>query len=180
MYIAGRYRKLIRGIPQSKWICRECGGEGCPRCNQTGKLYPESVEELIAAPTLIKTQGEAAVFHASGREDIDARMLGHGRPFVVEIKKPKKRIIDIKELTQTINKHTEGKVKVLRLRLVRKDSIIKIKKMETAEKNYKALVEFNRTISDAEIETLEKTLTNTIIYQQTPRRVVHRRADRIR
>ena len=36
-----------------------------------------------------------ASFHASGREDIDARMLGTGRPFVVEISKPKKRSLDL-------------------------------------------------------------------------------------
>ena len=27
LYIYGRYRKLIRGIPQTRWPCRECGGK---------------------------------------------------------------------------------------------------------------------------------------------------------
>ena len=46
LYIAGRYKKLVRGIPQSKWFCSNCRGRGCEKCNWTGKMYPESVEEL--------------------------------------------------------------------------------------------------------------------------------------
>ncbi|MEM2111130.1 MAG: tRNA pseudouridine(54/55) synthase Pus10, partial [Candidatus Bathyarchaeia archaeon] len=42
LYIMGRYRKLVRGIPQSKWLCAKCRGKGCPKCNWTGKMYPES------------------------------------------------------------------------------------------------------------------------------------------
>jgi len=180
LFIAGRYRKMVRGIPQSKWFCRECGGKGCPRCDWTGKMYPESVEEIIAAPMLEKTCGESVVLHAAGREDIDARMLGRGRPFAMEIKKPQKRFIDLRDLTQTINEKAQGKVKVLNLRLTHKDAVRKLKKREMAEKIYKAIVEFDREISDDEINTLEKTLTNAIVVQQTPLRVLHRRSDRVR
>ncbi len=180
LYIAGRYRKLTRGIPQSKWTCRECGGKGCPRCNGTGKMYPESVEEIIAGPTLEKTTGEDASFHAAGREDIDARMLGRGRPFVIEVKKPKKRFIDLHDLAETINKQAKGKVKVLNLRFGDKDSVRRVKKTEAGEKVYKAVVQFDSSVSDEELETLEKTLTSVVVHQQTPLRVLHRRADRIR
>ncbi|MFQ6076249.1 MAG: tRNA pseudouridine(54/55) synthase Pus10, partial [Candidatus Bathyarchaeia archaeon] len=72
LFIAGRYRKLVRGIPQAKWICRECDGRGCPRCGWTGKMYQESVEELIAASIIERTAGVNAKFHAAGREDVDA------------------------------------------------------------------------------------------------------------
>lgn len=180
LHIAGRYRKLVRGIPQSKWLCRDCRGDGCQRCNWTGKMYPESVEEIVAAPTLEKTKGEAAVFHAAGREDIDARMLGSGRPFVIEIKKPIKRFMDLQDLTQIINKQAEGKVEVFNLRLSRKEAIRKLKKSEEGEKIYKAVVEFGRNVSDQETEVLEKTLRNTTVRQRTPFRVLHRRADRVR
>ncbi len=180
LYIAGRYRKHTRGIPQSKWTCIECGGKGCPRCNWTGKTYPESVEEIIAGPTLKKTSGEEASFHAAGREDINARMLGHGRPFVIEVKKPKKRFIDLHDLAETINKQAQGKVKVLKLRFGDRDTVRKLKKTESSEKVYRAVVQFDRAVSDQELETLEKTLTSTVIRQQTPLRVLHRRADRVR
>ncbi len=179
-YIAGRYKKLARGIPQSKWFCPNCRGEGCAECNWTGKAYPESVEELISGPTLEKTGGEEAAFHAAGREDVDARMLGRGRPFVVELKKPKRRFIELQDLAKTINERAKGKVKVQNLRFASKDTVRRLKRKEGATKVYKVVVEFDRDVSDEELEVLAKTLTNTMIRQQTPLRVLHRRADRVR
>jgi len=180
LYIEGRYRKLIRGIPQSKWVCRKCRGRGCSRCNWTGKMYPESVEEIIAGPTLEKTGGEDISFHAAGREDVDARMLGRGRPFVVEVKKPKRRFIDLPDLVHTVNKQAQGKVKVLNLRFASKDDIRKLKKAEASDKVYKAIVEFDRNVSDEELEVVEEAFTNAVVRQQTPLRVLHRRADLVR
>jgi tRNA pseudouridine synthase 10 len=143
-------------------------------------MYPESVEEIVVTPTLEKTSGETALFHAAGREDIDAKMLGRGRPFVVEVKKPKKRYIDLKILEKNINEKSMGKVTVLDLQSVKKNAVSKLKKMESTEKSYKTLVKFSRTILDDEIRNLDKVLTNTIVRQQTPLRVLHRRSDRIR
>ncbi len=180
LYMAGRYSKLVRGIPQSRWFCRECRGKGCPKCNWTGKMYLESVEEIIAKLVLERTNGEEAILHAAGREDIDARMLGHGRPFVMEVKKPKKRFLDPQELTQAINKQAEGKVKVRNLHFSRKETIEKLKKAEAADKIYRATIQIDRNISDEEIEVLEKALTDAVINQQTPLRVLHRRSDRVR
>jgi len=180
LYIAGRYRKLVRGIPQARWICVRCGGRGCPRCNWTGKMYPDSVEELIGEPTLEMTLGEDIAFHASGREDVDARMLGTGRPFVIEVKRPKRRFINLQELTNAINEHAQGKVEVLNLQFADRDVVRKIKQAEGSEKVYRVIVEFERPISDEELKTLENALSNTTIRQQTPLRVLHRRADRIR
>jgi len=180
LFIAGRYRKLMRGIPQSKWICVKCGGKGCKRCNWTGKIYPESVEELIAKPILDRTFGEETAFHAAGREDRDARMLGRGRPFVIEIKRPKKRKLDLNELEKAINEYAKGKVEVLNLRYADKNTVRKLKSMEDAQKIYKVIVKFDREITDEEIARLEKELTDTTIYQRTPIRVLHRRSDRLR
>ena len=180
LYIKGRYRKLTRGIPQSKWVCIKCRGKGCPRCNWTGKMYPESIEEIIAGPTLEKTGGEDASFHAGGREDVDARMLGRGRPFIIEVKKPKRRFIDLRNLAQSINEQAEGKVKVLNLRFAHKDAVRKLKKTEASDKVYRAIVEFDRNVSDEELEAVEKTFANAVVRQQTPLRVLHRRADLVR
>lgn len=180
LYIAGRYRKLLRGIPQSKWICNKCRGKGCPRCNWTGKLYSESVEELIAKPVLEITLGEGTSFHAAGREDRDARMLGQGRPFVIEVKRPRKRNIDLKELERRINEYAKDKVEVLNLKFADKNLINKIKAMEGAQKIYRVIVKFDRDITDEEIAKLEKELTGAVIHQRTPLRVLHRRVDKVR
>jgi tRNA pseudouridine synthase 10 len=179
-YIRGAYRKLVRGIPQSKWLCRNCRGEGCPKCNETGKMYPESVEEIIAEPLLQATRGEDASLHAAGREDVDARMLGTGRPFIMEIKKPKKRFVDLKNLTETINNQAQGKVEVLNLNSANRDDVRQLKKAEASQKIYKAIIEFDREVSDDELETVAKALEKADIHQQTPLRVLHRRADLVR
>ena len=180
LFIAGRYRKIVRGIPQSRWLCVECRGEGCPRCNWTGKMYPESVEEIIGEPTLEIAEGEAIAFHGAGREDIDARMLGRGRPFVIETKKPKKRFIDLQNLAKTVNERAKGKVEVSSLRLATKDTVRKLKKTEAAQKLYKVIVEFDKSVSKEKLAELAKALKNTVIRQQTPKRVLHRRADLVR
>lgn len=180
LYIRGAYKKLVRGIPQSMWLCRSCGGNGCPKCDNTGKQYSESVEEIIAGPLLEKTGGESVSFHAAGREDVDARMLGTGRPFVMEIKKPRKRFLDLKNLTELVNKQAQKKVEISSLRAATKDDVRRLKRGEGAQKMYKVFIDFNRNVSDEELDAVAKTLTKASIRQQTPLRVLHRRADLIR
>lgn len=180
IHISGRYRKLVRGIPQSRWFCSQCRGKGCPQCNWTGKKYPESVEELVGEPTLDLTEGDDIAFHGAGREDIDARMLGSGRPFAIEIKKPRKRFIDLHLLQETINEKAKGKIEVSNLRFANKDTVRKLKRGERAQKLYRTIVEVDKPVSKTQLDTLKKTLSGTIIMQQTPKRVAHRRADLVR
>ena len=84
----------------------------CERCGGSGKQYEESVQELIDSVAIGATEGESSTFHGAGREDIDAKMLGTGRPFVVEIKTPKKRSVDLQILEESMNKAAIGKVEV--------------------------------------------------------------------
>jgi tRNA pseudouridine synthase 10 len=180
LFVAGRYRKLVRGIPQSKWFCSNCRGKGCKRCEGTGKMYPESVEELVSNQLLENAEGEKTSFHASGREDIDARMLGSGRPFVIEVSKPKKRFLDLKKMEATINANAEGKVTVSGLRFTNKELVRRLKKGESAQKEYRILIGFETAISEEALQVLEEKLSCVLIKQQTPLRVLHRRADLIR
>jgi tRNA pseudouridine synthase 10 len=177
LFVAGKYKKFVRTIPQSKWFCSTCRGRGCDLCEGTGKLYPESVEELASELLLKITKGKKSSFHASGREDIDARMLGNGRPFVIEISTPKKRNIDLKLIQQKINKTANKKIEVSTLKFVDKDFVRQLKKGESAKKEYRALIEFEHEIVDSRLCQLVDHLTNTLIKQQTPIRVLHRRAD---
>ena len=179
VFIAGRYRKLVRGIPQAKWICTRCGGRGCPRCNWTGKLYPTSISELVCEPVIEAFQGEDAAFHAAGREDIDARMLGPGRPFVVEVKRPRKRKVDLRALEEEINRRAKGMVSVSGLKYVDRDFIRRVKS-EKAEKIYEVVVKFDRPVSDEELSRLEEAFSGITIRQRTPLRVLHRRPDKTR
>ncbi len=178
LYIFGRYRKLVRGIPQTIWPCRKCRGRGCKYCNYKGKLYDTSVQELIQRVPLEATEGRDAKFHGLGREDIDARMLGNGRPFVLEIIEPKRRYIDLKEIEQKINEFARGKVEVFNLRFADSSTVRLIKSVKV-DKTYLAIVKFDRDIREEELEKI-KELEGKIIEQHTPRRVLHRRADKVR
>jgi tRNA pseudouridine synthase 10 len=180
LFVSGRYRKLVRTIPQSEWFCSDCRGRGCEKCSGTGKLYPESVEALSSKALLETTQGAEAFLHASGREDIDARMLGSGRPFVIEVSNPKKRFVDLKQIEIQINAGAVGKVEVSGLRFATKDVVRRLKKGENAQKEYALLAEFENELSDQDLHMIEEKLSGVCIKQQTPLRVLHRRADLIR
>jgi tRNA pseudouridine synthase 10 len=177
LHVAARYKKLVRGIPQSKWFCSNCRGKGCEKCNWTGKMYQESVEEIIGKPFLDATNGVKTLFHASGREDIDARMLGNGRPFVIEITQPKKRFLDLKELQKAVNAHAEGKVEVSKLHFADKDHVRRLKHAEGAQKKYRVIIEFEEKVGVKDLLLLQEKLKNTLVKQRTPIRVLHRRAD---
>ena len=179
VYIYGRYLKKVRGIPQTRWPCRACKGRGCERCGFTGKQYPESVDELIKGPVVEAFEAVDTAFHGSGREDIDALMLGSGRPFVVEAKSPVRRMTDLEALTARINENAAGKVEVRDLRFVEK-SMIEILKSAKADKTYKLKVTFKEPVSEEKLKSCLESLSGTEIAQQTPQRVVHRRADLVR
>ncbi|MDY0386729.1 MAG: tRNA pseudouridine(54/55) synthase Pus10 [Methanolobus sp.] len=179
VYIQGRYRKLIRGIPQTRWPCRGCGGRGCEQCNNTGKQYPESVDELIAEEVIKATKGTDTKFHGAGREDIDALMLGTGRPFVVEALNPTIRSIDVWDLEKKINEFTAGKVEVDGLKIVEKGVIENLKSAK-ADKVYNLKVTFKEPVSTDKLKDAVNSLIGVKIHQRTPQRVSHRRADLIR
>ncbi len=174
LYIYGRYRKLVRGIPQTRWPCRECNGKGCERCGNTGRMYQESVDELIKPHIVAETRCKDTAFHGAGREDIDALMLGEGRPFVVEAKKPHIRNIDLNSLEIRINQGVSGKIEVQELKFVESEDVEKLKSMK-ADKIYRFTIEHNTT--EEKLKSSLDILSGTLIKQKTPTRVLHRRAD---
>ncbi len=179
LFIKGRYRKLVRGIPQTKWPCRNCHGKGCEKCNFTGKQYQESVEELIAAKLIEMTKAIGSKFHGEGREDIDALMLGSGRPFIIELIEPKIRNIDLKKAEEKINSYAKGKIEVSDLEFSNKKEV-RILKSTDRTKTYECIIECDEKVTEEKLRTLEKQFDNKIISQRTPKRVAHRRADKIR
>ncbi len=160
LFVYGEYQKLVRGIPQTKW--------------PSGK-YKTSVEQIIAKPFMKAAKGKAHKLHGMGREDIDAKCLAW-RPFVLEILEPEKRNrIDIKKLAKKIDKK---KVVIRNVRLSNIAEVRKIKESK-ADKSYRAVVACDSEISKAELKKLSS-LENAEIRQRTPKRVLHRRSDRMR
>ncbi|MDH7555327.1 MAG: tRNA pseudouridine(54/55) synthase Pus10 [Candidatus Methanosuratincola sp.] len=181
LFVFGRYRKLARGIPQSKWDCVHCRGKGCEVCHGTGKIYPISVEEIVCGPILRAAGGKETKFHGAGREDVDAIMSGNGRPFVGEVREPKVRELDLRAVEAEINKGGNGMVEVVGLRLSDRRTVRRLKEgAKVAEKVYRALVELDRDIGEEEARALGKSFNGCVINQLTPNRVLHRRADRLR
>ena len=134
-YLYGRYRKLERGIPQTRWPCRACKGRGCERCDMTGLQYKKSVQDLIGNPLLALFDSKEHAFHGMGREDIDVRCMGRGRPFVIEMKEPKLRKIDPIEMMKLINDNAEGSIEITGLRDSTRSEVVRLKDTP-AEKSY--------------------------------------------
>jgi len=179
LYIYGRYKKYSREIPQTRWFCKICRGKGCRRCGYTGKLYETSVEELISKKILDATQGDDESFHGAGREDIDVRMLGNGRPFVLEIKNPKIRTFDLTKIEQKINKEHRNMIEVIGLRYSDKAEVERIKKA-TFNKKYRVVFSCEKPINNEKLKKAVQALPGSKINQLTPSRVAHRRANMVR
>jgi tRNA pseudouridine synthase 10 len=192
LFIGGYYNKYSRGIPQTHWPCRVCRGSGrsprnepCDHCDGKGVLYTESVEGFIS-PTLQQFAcGQGSKFHGAGREDIDARCIGSGRPFVVEVLQPRARTLDLATALERINAGAAGAVVVRDLHYTTREALQRIKtQSEFSRKTYAAVCELESPIEEAEfpgkLAQLQKTVIGVPIKQRTPQRVAHRRSDRTR
>ena len=177
IFIYGRYNKLSREIPQTIWPCRVCKGKGCGRCNGIGKMYETSVQEVIGDIAVEMSKGTEHFMHGMGREDIDALMLGTGRPFVLEISDPKIRNIDLAELERNANRSEIAKFNGLRF--TDRDSVKKVKLAEPS-KIYRVKVRAEGKVNKERVIEVAQSFRNLCIDQRTPARVEHRRADLVR
>ncbi len=179
LYLEGRYRKLVRDLPQTVFYCPECKGhprrrKKCQRCEGFGKLTRDSVQELVAWVATKEFGTRKQKFHGAGREDIDVRMLGRGRPFVLELANARNTDIDLAELEAEINRRNEGRIEIEGLHYAAKERVVILKETPHA-KAYQALVELESAI---ELSAFDEHLNKRIVVaQKTPDRVAHRRAD---
>lgn len=181
VFIYGRYRKLARGIPQSRWDCKACGGKGCDICQGTGRKYQDSISEYVGVPAQEALKGSKFKFHAAGREDIDVLMLGTGRPFVVEISKPLVRRPDLDAIALTINTQGHGKVEVSNLGMTTRQKLQNLKTAASESiKEYHAFISTEKEVDLQDIEKAVTSLSGCVLEQRTPTRVAHRRSDLVR
>jgi len=199
-FVYGRYRKLQRGVPQTEWPCRECGGSGkqlaaggvseqssdaplrggeadCDHCGGSGYMYPTSVEEEVAPAVRAAMDGAEAVFHGAGREDVDARMVGTGRPFVVEVKEPRERTPAVDAVAGRVA--DADAVAVDDLALATHGMVERVKELD-ASKTYRADVRFGAAVDGDALDDGLAELAGATVTQHTPKRVDHRRASKDR
>ncbi|MCL2786819.1 MAG: tRNA pseudouridine(54/55) synthase Pus10 [Methanomassiliicoccaceae archaeon] len=177
VFIYGRYNKLSREIPQTVWPCRMCKGKGCERCGGIGKMYTTSVQEVIGDIALNMFGGKEHFMHGMGREDIDALMLGTGRPFVLEISEPRRRNIDLAELEKAANLSDIAKFNGLSYT---GRETVKIVKTAAPSKTYRVKVRAYGKVNKERVIEVAQSFRNLCIDQRTPARVEHRRADLVR
>jgi tRNA pseudouridine synthase 10 len=177
VFIAGRYNKFSREIPQTIWPCRVCHGKGCDHCHGQGKMYQTSVQEIIGDIALEMAGGQEHFFHGMGREDIDACMLGDGRPFVLEISQPHRRYIDLDELEKRANQTDMAAYNSLRF--VQREAVERYK-AAASDKVYHVHVKADGKVNKEDLVNVALSFKDANIDQRTPRRVEHRRADLVR
>ncbi|XP_024252384.1 tRNA pseudouridine synthase Pus10 [Oncorhynchus tshawytscha] len=165
VFVAGRYNKFSRTLPQTPWVI---DGE---------RRMESSVEELIAAPLFSSFRAEGFNFSSSGREDVDVRTLGNGRPFALELLNPHRARFnkaEVRQLQETINQSSD-KIRVRDLQIVSRDAMGHMKEGEEDKtKSYTALIWTQKAINKDDITFLEET-KELKLAQKTPLRVLHRR-----
>ncbi|MGE0711271.1 MAG: tRNA pseudouridine(54/55) synthase Pus10 [Planctomycetota bacterium] len=175
----GRYRKLVRGLPQTPapWKHPECKGKGCEGCAGTGRLHPLSLADLLGAPAAEAFAARGGyVLHGCGREDVDVRCLGGGRPFVLELRDPRRREVDLVALAETMRgprAEVAGE-----LRFTSEEAIQRLKDAEV-DKRYLARCRADAALDPAAVAGLSA-LSGEVLEQRTPWRVARRRSDKVR
>nr|XP_036852531.1 tRNA pseudouridine synthase Pus10 isoform X2 [Manis javanica] len=146
VFVAGRYNKYARDLPQTPWII---DGE---------RKLESSVEELISDHLL-------TVFKADRRPFAIELVNPHRVHFTSQ---------EIKELQQKIN-NSSNKIQVRDLQLVTREAIGHMKEGEEEKtKSYSALIWTNKAIQKKDIDFLHD-IKDLKIDQKTPLRVLHRR-----
>lgn len=166
LFVAGRYRKLTRELSQSPWIL------------QGKRVIEGSVSELIVAQVApyFGVAEDAIIFSSSGREDVDVRCLGKGRPFALEIPDAHRTRLpkDVAARMETaVDRST--KVSIQHLQVVSRDDLKHIKQgEESKQKVYRALCVL-REPATVEMMTKLNVPDGFTVQQLTPLRVLHRR-----
>lgn len=175
VFVYGIYNKFSRDLPQTIHYCYKCYGRGCDFCKNTGRLENTSIQEIISPYLEKEFSAKKSNFIGNGREDINVRMLGNGREFLVELFDPKLRSLTdekYKVLEKNINENKDIKVSFLKTAT---DKDIDSVKNSRRSKMYRALIFSKELLPD-----LDFLVKDYEIKQQTPKRVSKRRADIVR
>ena len=170
-FVAGRYNKFSRELPQTPWVV-----DGV-------KKAETSVEELICPKILAAFRASSARFSSSGREDVDVKMLGQGRPFLLELVNPMDVSISqckLERIEEEINAATT-QVAVRNLTQVSRESSALLKEgEEDKRKVYSAVVWTKEEVGVDRLQEVLDQEKDLVIRQKTPIRVLHRRTLAVR
>ncbi|KAF9329391.1 putative tRNA pseudouridine synthase Pus10 [Linnemannia elongata] len=173
VFVGGRYLKYTRDVSQTPWSIG------------TTMLAELSVSGIVCETLKNAFRADEFKFVTAGREDANVRMLGNGRPFYVEMMNPRIPVLPsetIKQLEGEINTIMPDKVQLRHLAALRPEDTKVIKDgEETKTKSYSALCWTSKPVTQAMIDAVnEYTGKAFYVEQQTPIRVLQRRAQMIR
>lgn len=163
VYVFCRYKKNSRELPQSPWSIKAGTNP-----------FKTSIAEIIIPFFREAFFGEEALFHAAGREDFNVRMLGNGRPFVMEVLNPKKRNFELDKLESMVNSSTDL-IDIEIVDFTDKARVVEVKQKKS-DKLYSALVEFSAPVDTDKLYLLEK-VKDLELVQENPTRVAKTRAN---
>jgi conserved hypothetical protein TIGR01213 len=158
LLIEGRYLKLSRRVAQAK---------------RFGSVKATLLEKLQYIRDVFG--GVEHVIHVAGREDSDARMLGPGRPVVVEVKQPLRYRGEVPPLR-------DEDIIFVPVGFATREEVRRLKEKAKVDiKLYRALVYSERPLEADELTKLGD-LAGKTITQYTPRRIkrLHPRKKRTR
>ncbi len=156
--LEGKYLKLSRRVAQAKRF-------GSVKTTLLDKL--QYVRDFYG--------GLEHIIHVSGREDSDVRMLGPGRPLVVEVKQPIRYRGQVPPLV-------DDEVVFRPLSFTTREEVRRLKEKAKVDiKLYRALVYSERPLTAEDLGKMAE-LSGKIITQYTPRRIkrLHPRRKRTR
>lgn len=166
----GKYCKYSRILSQTQWVVE---GRAC---------YESSIEQEIGNIMTKFFLTEEYKFHSGGREDIDVRMLNEGRPFVIEMLRPKRSTVtqeDIDRLQEEVNASSTT-VNINSLHQTDNTCFALLKESETNKiKGYCCVMTYSKRPTVEQVASLAA-LKDLTLHQTTPLRVVHRRTLMVR
>ncbi|MEO3993434.1 MAG: tRNA pseudouridine(54/55) synthase Pus10 [Desulfurococcaceae archaeon TW002] len=164
IFLKGYYLKLGRHISQKWWYSKDGG--------LRYKASVEGVAEKLARVFL----SDGILIHAAGREDSDARMLGSGRPLIIEVVNPRKREFRLEEVNDAL---LDEWVKIRILTTSSSKELEEVKKARKP-KMYRVVVYVPEGIEEEELKRIEEGLSNSVVHQRTPKRILKRKKDVLR
>ncbi|KAJ9443694.1 putative tRNA pseudouridine synthase Pus10, partial [Diplonema papillatum] len=192
LLLAGRYLKYDREMPQTPWLVgdKRMGKTSLQEClfkPLIPLIFPGGLPELTEeqakkrrceADTALDSIG-GTKFHSAGREDIDVRMFGSGRPFMFEVPNPPKLHFSVSELqaleAAILKQEGAGDIVPGTFKTVSREYFMQLQEAsEQKQKKYRCAI----WIADVVSATIEEKLQidELTVQQKTPFRVLHRRS----
>ncbi|MEM0347525.1 MAG: tRNA pseudouridine(54/55) synthase Pus10 [Zestosphaera sp.] len=164
IFLKGYYLKLGRYISQRWWYSKD-----------GGLRYKASVEGVAERLTSVFLS-DSILIHAAGREDSDARMLGSGRPLIIEVVNPRKRELKVEEVNDVLRDEW------VKIKIHTTSSFEELEEVKKARKPkiYRVVAYVSEGLEEEELKKVEEELSNVIVYQKTPKRILKRKKDVLR